>query len=151
MASSGHWEHVVMGSGPEIIYESARHFEVWTWGAGHRGLTLLSYPASGQRSRIEVWFKPAYAASLQSRFEGIRIIRAAADASVCLAVLGRPVRPWEELLTVRSGESLGWVLAGAVHGREYDHDENDHSGPSRLGTWEPKPGERRLFSTYRDS
>jgi hypothetical protein len=139
-----------MSSSPEIIYESARPFEVWTWGAGHRGLILLSHPAGGQRSRIEVWFKPGYAASLPSHLRGLQIIRAAADASAHLAVLGRPTSPDEELFTVRSGESLGWVVAGAVHGREYDHDKNDHSGPSSLGTWEPKPGERRLFSTYRD-
>jgi hypothetical protein len=142
---------MVMRSGPEIIYESSRHFEVWTWGAGHRGLTLLSHPASGQRSRIEAWFKPAYAASLRSYLEGIQIIRDSAGASAYLAVLGRPIKPWEELFTVRSGKSLGWVIAGGVHGREYDHDEQDHSGPASLGTWEPKPGERRLFSANHDS
>jgi hypothetical protein len=138
------WKPVVMSSRPEIIYESARRFEVWTWGPGHRGLILRSNPAGGQRRRIEVWFKPGYAVCLQSALQGIQIIRAEANAPIDGALLGRPIELWEELFTVRSGESVGWVLAGGVHGRE---DDQDHHAPSMFDGSGLKPSERSLFST----
>jgi hypothetical protein len=128
---------------PEIIYESDRRFEVVTYGVGHRGLVLRTIPEPGQHSRIEVWFKPASAVCLEPWLEGIQITRGAADTSACRKVIGRPIRAGEELFSVRSGEGLGWVLAGSVHGRE---DHQDAYAPPLFDGWGLKPGERDLFS-----
>lgn len=132
-----------MNDHPEVIYESTRRFEVVTWGVGHRGLVLRTIPEARQHSRIEVWFKPAEAVCLQPWLEGIQITRGAADMSACRKAIGRPIEPGEELFSVRSGEGVGWVLAGGVHGREDDRDAN---APPIFDGWGLKPGERSLFS-----
>jgi hypothetical protein len=131
----------------EVIYESARRFEVWDFGVGHRGLLLRSNPTSDELERIEVWFKPAYAVCLQSRLEdGIRIERSTASVDLSSdvdAVLGRSAGLDELLFTVRSGKSIGWVLAGSVHGRA---DEREFDEPRIFNGTGPKPGVRDLFS-----
>jgi hypothetical protein len=139
---------VVVGNRPGIIYESPRRFEVQAWGTGHCGLVLRSNPEGGQRSRIEVWFKPAYAVCLPSVLLGMQIASGAANELTIRTVLGKPIEPWEELFTVRSGESTGWVLAGGLHGRE---DYRDSEATSMFDGEDPKPGECSLFSIIRDS
>ena len=137
-----------MNARPDVIYEVDRRFEVVTWGVGHRGLVLRTVPEAGQHSRIEVWFKPAYAVCLGPWLEGIQITRGTADTPACLKVIGRPIEAWEELFRVRSGEGVGWVLAGSVNGRE-DHEDAD--APPIFDGWKLKPGERSLFSVPANS
>ena len=137
-----------MNDHPEVIYESDRQFEVVTWGVGHRGLVLRTIPDARQRSRIEVWFKPAYAVCLQPWLEGIQISRGAADTPACRKATGRPIKAGEELFSVRSGEGVGWVLAGGVHGRQ---DDRDAGAPPIFDGWGLKPGERSLFSVTVDA
>jgi hypothetical protein len=130
-----------------VIYASARRFEVWDYGVGHRGLLLRSNPTDEARERIEVWFKPAYAVCLQSWLEeGIQIESAARSVDLSSdvgTVLGRSAKFHELLFTVRSGESVGWVLAGSVHGRA---DQRASHEPRIFDGTGPKPGVRDLFS-----
>lgn len=137
-----------MNSHPETVYACDRRFEVVTWGVGHRGLVLRSIPEVRHHSRIEVWFKPAYAVCLEPWLEGIQITRGAADASACRKLIGRPIEAWEELFSVRSGDGLGWVLAGGVHGREHSRSMEEVPQPTfdHMWDWGSKPGIRQLFS-----
>jgi hypothetical protein len=131
----------------EVIYASTRRFEVWDFGVGHRGLLLRSNPTDDESGRIEVWFKPAHAVCLQSSLEdGIRIERSSRSVDLSSdmgAVLGRSARFDEHLFRIHSGESVGWVLAGSVHGRA---DERASHEPRIFDGAEPKPGVRDLFS-----
>lgn len=131
----------------EAIYASARRFEVWDYGVGHRGLLLRSNPTDDDRERIEVWFKPAYAVCLRSWLDdGIQIERSSQSVDVSSdvhSVLGRAVEFHELLFTVRGGRSVGWVLAGSVHGRA---DERACDEPRIFDGTGPKPGVRDLFS-----
>lgn len=131
-----------------MIYESPRTFEVWGWGVGHRGLLLRSNPTAEAASRIELWFKPAYAVSLPSWLEGIQISRAGnpPQERTITGVLGRGIESWEDLFIVRSGQGHGWVLAGGVHGREDDHEFDE---PTMFDGWEPRRDVRTLFSSVR--
>ena len=131
-----------------VIYASTRRFEVWDFGVGHRGLLLRSNPTNDASERIEVWFKPAYAVCLQSSLEdGIRIERASRTAddlpSDVRLALGRSAKSDELLFKVHSGETLGWVLAGGVHGRA--DERASHEARIFDGTG-PKAGVRDLFS-----
>jgi hypothetical protein len=131
----------------DVIYESARRFEVWDFGVGHRGLLLRSNPTKDDPERIELWFKPAHAVCLQSwQEDGIRIERSSRSVDISAdvgTVLGRSAKFDELLFTVRSGESFGWVLAGGVHGRA---DEREFHEPRVFDGTGPKPGVRDLFS-----
>ena len=136
-----------MESNADLIYESPRKFEVWGWGVGHRGLLLRSNPTPGATSRIEVWFKPAYAASLPSWLEGIQIGRTSdPPPEQAIEVLGRSVENWEDVFIVRSRQGVGWVVAGGVHGREDDHEYHE---PTMFDGWEPRADVRTLFSSVR--
>jgi len=136
----------VDGTG-EVIYASARRFEVWDYGVGHRGLLLRSNPTDDARERIEVWFKPAYAVCLRSWLEdGIQIERSPQSVDLSSdvgSVLGRSAKFHEHLFTVRSGGSVGWVLASGVHGRA---DERAWNEPGIFDGTGPKPDVRDLFS-----
>jgi hypothetical protein len=94
-----------------------------------------------------VWFKPAYAVCLQSWLEdGIRIERSSRSVGLSAdvgAVLGRSAKSEELLFAIHSGESVGWVLAGSVHGRA---DERTAYEPRIFDGTGPKPGVRDLFS-----
>lgn len=127
----------------ELIYESRRRFEVSDWGVGHRGLILRSNPSSGATSRIEVWFKPAYAVSLPSSLDGIHISRVGTPPTRAIEVLGRTVESGEDSFTVRSRQVAGWVVAGGVHGREGDREFHE---PTMFDGWEARPDVRELFS-----
>lgn len=135
-----------MRSDAELIYESRRRFEVSVWGVGHRGLILRSNPASDATSRIEVWFKPAYAVSLPSWLDGVHISRVGTPPTQTIEVLGRPVESGEDIFIVRSGQVAGWVVAGGVHGREDDHEFHE---PTMFDGWEARPDVRELFSFVR--
>jgi hypothetical protein len=131
----------------EVIYASPRRFEVWDFGVGHRGLLLRSNPTDDEAGRIEVWFKPAYAVCLRSWLEdGIRIERSSRFVGLSSdvgAVLGRSAKFEELLFTVHSGERVGWVLAGSVHGRA---DQRTAYEPRIFDGTGPKPGVHVLFS-----
>jgi hypothetical protein len=128
----------------DLIYESPRRFEVWGWGAGHRGLLLRSNPAEDAATRIEVLFKPGYGAAIPSLLHGLQVSRASGTPSgEFQRVLGRPAEQWEELFIVRSGAATGWILAGGVHGREDDHEFHE---PTMFDGWEGRPDVRTLFS-----
>ncbi len=136
-----------MGLDDDTIYESTRRFEVWTWGVGHRGLLLRSNPAAGAPTRIELWFKPAYAVSLPSWLDDIQISRTSDSARKrATEVLGRTLADYEDLFVVRSRQGFGWVVAGGVHGRE---DDNEYDAPTMFDGWEAGPDVRTLFSSAR--
>ena len=130
-----------------VIYASPRRFEVWDFGVGHRGLLLRSNPTNEVPGRIEVWFKPAYAVCLPSWLvDGIRIERSSRSVDLSSdvgAVLGRSAKSEELLFAIHSGKSVGWVLAGGVHGRA---DERASHEPRMFGGTGPKSGVRDLFS-----
>jgi hypothetical protein len=94
-----------------------------------------------------VWFKPAYAVCLRSCLEdGIQIERSPQSVDLSShvgSVLGRSARFHEHLFTVRSGGSVGWVLASGVHGRA---DKRASHEPRIFDGIGPKPGVRDLFS-----
>ena len=85
----------------------------------------------------------AYPVCLKPSLVGIQIARGPADPSARQEVIGRRINVWEELFSVRSGEGLGWVLAGSVHGRE---DHQDRAAPPIFDGRGLKPGERDLLS-----
>jgi hypothetical protein len=58
-------------------------------------------------------------------------------------VLGRSAKSYELLFNVHSGEIVGWVLAGSVHGRA---DERASHEPRIFDGTGPKPGVRDLLS-----
>jgi hypothetical protein len=132
-----------VSDGPGVVFASDRTFEVWTWGAGHRGLVLRSIPGDGGLGRVEIWFKPAFAACLPAYLPGIVISAVDGDpGNECIAVLGRQAEPWEHLFSIGGGTE-GWVLAGGVHGRQDDHDGDELP---LFDGWGLKPGQRSLFS-----
>jgi hypothetical protein len=61
-------------------------------------------------------------------------------------VLARSANLDELVFIVRSGGSVGWVLAGSVHGRA---DERASHEPRIFDGTGLKPGARDLFSIYR--
>jgi hypothetical protein len=137
-----------MGPDGELIFESHRRFEVWGWSVGHRGLLLRSNPTDEERSRIEVWFKPSDAVCLPSNLDTLQISRPAhRPPEQVIEVLGRAVARWEDIFTIRSGQGVGWVVAGGVHGREDDHEYDE---PTMFDGWAPRPDVRTLFSVVRE-
>jgi hypothetical protein len=58
--------------------------------------------------------------------------RRAASEPADRAVLGRPIEPGEGLFTVRSGERIGWVLAGGVAALAALREEFGYSLPEAI-------------------
>jgi hypothetical protein len=146
----------------DVIYSSTRRFEVWDYGVGHRGLLLRSSPTGDESERIELWFKPAYAVCLQSWLEnGVRIERSSRSVDLSSdvgVVLGRSADFHELLFTVHGGKSVGWVLAGSVHGRADERQSHeppmfDGTGPTmRFGyDGDRGPGDRLLGVCHRST
>lgn len=126
------------------IFFSERRFEVVTWGVGHKGLLLRTLEDRDQ-PRIEVWFKPAYAACLSSVLDGVHITdpRDAESRGEVERQIGRELNHWEHIYAVVTPSARGWVVAGSVSGRQ-DHRRNDE--PTMFDGWEPRDGVEVLFS-----
>lgn len=141
------------------LFTSERKFEVWRWGVGHSGLLLRSNPKTNPSrdiSRIEVRFNPAHAVSLPSFFTGLAIDddgpMSARESAETL--LGRSLRPWENVYSISVGIAeelvgevamelpVGWVVGGSVSGRQ-DHQRWD--SPTMFDGYSPGPGVETLF------
>ena len=107
------------------------------------GLAGAYVPLAIEPGRVEVWFKPVDAVCLPAVLDGVEILLEHSDRHVVEGVLGGEVRTGQELFVVRSGRSRGWVLAGSVHGRA---DDMDDDAPPLFDGRAAKPGERELFS-----
>lgn len=132
-----------------MLYSSGRRFEIWHWGVGHSGLLLRSNPTAEHGRRLEVLFKPAYAACLPAWLDGITIHEAddAATAAWQAQTHGLALADHENLFLVSSGSVRGWVVGGSASGRE---DEGDYDTPSSFDGWQPGPDVTEVFTTYRE-
>ncbi len=109
------------------IFESARPFRVWLYTVGHRTLLLRSPATAEQPTRIDVLFKPTGFMALRTTLDGLCIIEAPADdPGVPAEVVGAATEE-TRIFALRSGDAVGWVVAGicAVH-----EDEGTDSDPS---------------------
>jgi hypothetical protein len=130
-----------VSNGGDLLYVSPRRFQVWEWSVSHSALLLRSNPQPGHPGRVEVLFKPAYAVCLSSSFDGLEI-RAGMSQESAAALVRRPLEAGEHLFEILTAGPSGWVVAGAVHGRE---DDLEYFSPSMFDGLTIKPGERELF------
>ncbi|MDX6199526.1 MAG: hypothetical protein QOJ79_2677 [Actinomycetota bacterium] len=130
-----------------MLYESSRRFEVWGWRVGHGGLLLRSNPTPEYARRVEVLFKPAYAACLPSWLDGITLCEAdsAEVADWHAQHHGVHLHDYNNLFMVSTGSVRGWVVGGSANGRE---DDGDYDSPPLFDGLAPPPGVRELFTTY---
>ena len=131
-----------------MLYSSQRRFQVSRWGVGHAGLLLRSNCNANDTRRIQLLFKPGYAACLPAWLDGVTILHAddAATAAWSAEGHGLALGTDQKLFLVTSGSVHGWVVGGSVSGREDDGD--DHT-PSSFDGRLPGPEVNELFSTYR--
>lgn len=127
------------------LFISERRFEMFRWRTGHTGLVLRTFPLRNPNDVIEIMFKPAFAASLPSVLDGVRI----ADASelderddTCLT---RPLKDYEHRFAVQGSDYRGWVIASAVYGLAADRS----NGEPLFDGWGDRAGVRKLFSHQR--
>lgn len=132
------------------IYESDRTFRVERWSIGHSWLILRSLRTDETPSTLEISFKPVRAICIGQSLDGLRISKTESepDLSAAIAVLGRPHNKFESCFTVDSRNSHGWVVCGAVAGRE--DPEGDYP-PSMFSGDFPRTGVETLFSYHTTS
>jgi hypothetical protein len=110
-------------------------------------LLLRSNPTPEYERRVEVLFKPAYAACLPAWLDGITISEADPTQVADWQAQQHGVRlhDYNNLFMVSTGSVRGWVVGGSANGRE---DDGDYDSPTSFDGTAPPRDVRELFTTY---
>jgi hypothetical protein len=123
------------------LFRSERSFAVWAYTVSHSQL-LLRTRTGGERSRIDVLFKPVEAMKVRTDYEGLTIRCATAgEQDHILAAIG-PVGPAPRVLILETADRMDYVVAGAVGWKQDDREDHD---PSALAFFPPGTDPSRVL------
>ncbi|MFJ5552946.1 hypothetical protein [Streptomyces sp. NPDC093225] len=114
-----------------LLYESDRKFEVWSFSASHRQLILRSNPDRIARTvtRVEIYFGHVEFMSTRSTYRGIAIAEAGPEEALSVAKRV-PADLKSDGIYLLEGDLLSFVISAKPAWREA---ECDFDAPSLFG------------------